>query len=174
MYKRYKVSRKGIGGQPKKVYMIKGIEITTNHPLYSVRYGMMSRCYNAKSKPSDFKHYQSKGIKVCEDWITNPISFYEWAIDNGWKKGLCIDRIDPSKDYEPNNCQFLTLAENNLRVPPRKGTLHWKASTTEEQVLKIKELLSLKRFTHPEIAKQSGVSRYVVADISKGKTWRHL
>lgn len=81
-----------------------------SHPLYEMRNRMMTRCYNAK--PSDYPYYQGKGIKVCDEWIKNPKSFREWAVNNGWFKGSSIDRIDPRCDYSPENCQFLSRSDN--------------------------------------------------------------
>jgi hypothetical protein len=79
-------------------------------PLYKVRNKMMTRCYNAKQ--SDYPYYQGKGITVCDEWINKPESFIEWAKNNGWIKGLSIDRIDSNKGYSPDNCQFITVSEN--------------------------------------------------------------
>ena len=80
------------------------------HPLYEMRNRMLTRCYNAKE--SDYPYYQGRGITVCDEWINNPKSFMEWALNNGWQKGLSIDRIDSNKGYSPENCQFITLSEN--------------------------------------------------------------
>ena len=74
-----------------------------------------TRCYNENCKA--YKNYGGRGIKVCDKWLDNPNSFYEWSINNGYKKGLSIDRIDVNKDYEPNNCRWITNLEqqNNKR-----------------------------------------------------------
>jgi len=105
------------GGQPKKIvkFIIDGIDylITTSHKLYGLRYGILTRCYNSADR--DYKYYQGRGINVCEEWRNDPETFYRWAISHGWKEGLAIDRIDSNKDYEPTNCQFITLAENALK-----------------------------------------------------------
>lgn len=82
-------------------------------PLYNMRLRMIQRCYNAM--PKDYPYYQGKGIIICDEWIHNPKSFIEWAKNNGWQKGLSIDRIDPEKGYSPENCQFLTMSENTKR-----------------------------------------------------------
>lgn len=75
--------------------------------------GMIRRCYNSNIK--DSKWYKEKGIIVCEDWKTSFESFYNWAIENGYKNGLTIDRIDTRGNYEPNNCRWVNmeLQQNN-------------------------------------------------------------
>lgn len=88
------------------------------HPLYSLRNRIMTRCYNAKS--SDYPYYQGKGIKVWKGWREDPASFYEWGMNNRWEKGLTIDRIDPNGNYEPSNCQFISLADNLKKMHREK------------------------------------------------------
>jgi hypothetical protein len=74
---------------------------------------MKNRCYNKKSK--DYKWYGGKGIKICNEWLYNPTSFSIWALSNGYKKGLSIDRINNDGDYEPNNCRWITISENSRK-----------------------------------------------------------
>jgi hypothetical protein len=89
------------------------------HPLYDLRNRILTRCYNAK--PSDYPYYQGKGITVSDEWIKDPWAFHNWAIANGWQKGLCLDRIDPEGNYEPNNCQFLTISQNLKKMHREKN-----------------------------------------------------
>lgn len=70
-----------------------------------IHYEMMRRCYNEKSVA--YKDYGAKGIKVCEEWHNREV-FKKWARDNGYVKGLRLERINSKGDYEPNNCKFGT------------------------------------------------------------------
>jgi hypothetical protein len=81
------------------------------HPLYQVWAQTKNRCYNKNDKR--YKDYGGRGISVCLDWKHNPKVFIEWALTHGWKKGLCIDRINNDGNYKPDNCRFVTRAESN-------------------------------------------------------------
>ena len=74
---------------------------------------MIERCYNPKN--NRYKHYGARGIRVCDEWLNNHKSFYDWALANGYHEGLSIDRIDNDKDYSPENCRFVdnTVQMNN-------------------------------------------------------------
>ena len=62
-----------------------------------------------------------RGITVCEDW-KRAKNFIEWALNNGYKDGLQIDRINNDGNYEPSNCRFVTHGENNAVGRRRKST----------------------------------------------------
>lgn len=79
-------------------------------------YAMKQRCSNPNL--NSYKYYGKKGIKVCDEWKTNFENFYLWSLSNGYKKGLTLDRIDNSKNYEPNNCRYadvFTQANNTTK-----------------------------------------------------------
>ena len=103
------------------------MEKTKLHRSYRA---MKSRCYDPKYH--SFKHYGGRGITVCEEWL-NPekvtigryihnqskgyIAFKEWALHNGYREGLTLDRIDTDKGYSPENCRWVTMKvqSNNKR-----------------------------------------------------------
>lgn len=84
--------------------------IWSNQRLHNIYKGMLNRCYNTKNK--SYRFYGQKGVKICQEWLDNPLSFETWALQNGYSDSLTIDRIDSSKDYSPNNCQWITLQDN--------------------------------------------------------------
>ncbi len=85
----------------------------TKHPLRSIWKAMLHRCYNENNR--FYKNYGGRGISVCSEWKESVQVFYDWAISNGWIKGLSIDRIDNNKNYEPSNCHWITVSENSRK-----------------------------------------------------------
>jgi hypothetical protein len=79
--------------------------------LSRVYFSMISRCYRKKNKSYNF--YGARGIKVHKDWIENRAMFERWAISSGYRDGLSIDRIDPNKNYCPENCRWVSCSENS-------------------------------------------------------------
>ena len=52
-------------------------------------------------------------VKMSKDWYNDFNIFYEWAIDNNYKEGLSIDRINPDGDYCEDNCRWATSIEQS-------------------------------------------------------------
>ena len=94
----------------------------SNDRIYMIWRGMKRRCYNPNEKC--YRYYGGKNIKVCAEWKDDFMSFYQWAIDNGYRDDLTIDRIDVNGDYAPNNCRWITLQEqHNNRSDNRYVTI---------------------------------------------------
>lgn len=75
---------------------------------YAVWRAMVGRCTDPSRK--DFKRYGAKGVSVCERWR----SFSAFAEDMGARpEGATIDRTDGAKGYEPSNCRWATVKEQN-------------------------------------------------------------
>lgn len=81
-----------------------------SHPFYPTWSGMVSRCCNPKSPA--YKDYGGRGITVCDEWRHDPTDFIAWLEDNGYGKGLHIDRIDNDSGYYPENCRVATPRQN--------------------------------------------------------------
>lgn len=82
----------------------------SKHPLYGIWRGIKQRCRLTTDKY--FYNYGGRGVDMCDIWYDNFKIFYDWAIDNGWEKGLEINRKDNNGHYEPSNCNFVTSATN--------------------------------------------------------------
>ena len=70
---------------------------------------MKQRCQNPKCKA--YNNYGARGIKVCEEWQQFE-PFLAWALANGYKKGLDLDREDNDGNYEPSNCRWISRRQN--------------------------------------------------------------
>lgn len=130
------------------------------HPLYQVHQSMVLRCHST-IHPA-YSYYGKRGIRVCEEWRKRE-NFFAWAII-GWKKGLTLDRINNDGNYEPGNCRWATVRENNRN---RKWT---KLTIVEAAIIK-----DLARYgNHSLLAALFGVCRAAVTAINCGKNWKDI
>ena len=76
--------------------------------LYGIWCGMKYRCENKNG--TKYNCYGGRGISVCDEW-KDFNAFKEWALSNGYDDTLTLDRIDTDGNYEPSNCRFITIQE---------------------------------------------------------------
>lgn len=89
--------------------------------LYSVWCNLKQRCYNKNNK--DYKNYGDRSITIYEQWDKSYVVFKEWALNNGYKENLEIDRINNNGDYCPENCRWVTATKQNKNKRNNKLTL---------------------------------------------------
>ena len=97
--------------------------------VYSKWHDMIARCYNPKLK--NYKYYGARNIKVCDEWLNKKDGLYnfcKWILSIGYDENKSgryqsIDRIDNSKNYEPNNCRLATpsIQNGNMRTKTKTG-----------------------------------------------------
>jgi hypothetical protein len=78
--------------------------------IYGVYRGMLQRCYDKKHWL--YPRYGGRGITVCNEWKQDIHAFVKWAIENGYKKGLTIERKNNDLGYSSENCTFVSLRQN--------------------------------------------------------------
>ena len=101
--------------------------------LYRIWRAIKNRCFNIRAEK--YKNYGYRGIQMCQEWQISFESFKTWSFENGYieefvkfKDSLSIDRIDNDGNYEPSNCQWITVSENSSKkkydkIAKEKGLL---------------------------------------------------
>ena len=123
--------------------------------LINRREGMLERCQNPNH--TQFKYYGGRGITVCQEWKQSPQAFVDWALTNGFKPDLQLDRIDNDKGYSPDNCRWVTARDN---IRNRSTT-----KITVEIAGQAKFLKSLGLFTLMELAHYFNVNVSTLANV---------
>ena len=97
---------------------------------------IIQRCEN--NRLADWANYGGRGVIVCPEWKRSYEIFRDWALVNGWRKGLQIDRIDVNGNYEPSNCRWTDAKQQarnrrNNRLLTVHGETHCVARWAELQ-----------------------------------------
>ncbi len=110
-----RVGEHGRSGKPILGYnVIKAyseMDIYGDKRLIRIWQGMKARC--SQKNNTCYKFYGAKGITVCKEWWDDYLSFAKWSFKNGYNQELTLDRIDSKGNYEPSNCRWKTIKEQN-------------------------------------------------------------
>lgn len=93
-----------------------------SHPLYKIWSSIKSRCCNIDDK--SYANYGGRGVLICEEWKNDFKAFFGWSIENGWRKGLDLDKdiLGDGITYAPGSCCFVSRVinsrnkRNNIRI----------------------------------------------------------
>lgn len=81
-----------------------------------------------------YQHYKDRGIKICDAWLGDN-GFNNFFDDMGKKPtpGYTLERIDNNKGYEPDNCRWATMAEQNLNKSSNKLITYMDITMTQKE-----------------------------------------
>lgn len=84
--------------------------------LYSIYNGMKQRCNNPNHR--EYSSYGGRGICVFDEWNKKDglKAFAEWALNNGYKDNLTLERVDVDGNYEPSNCTWIPKPKQNANT----------------------------------------------------------
>lgn len=125
--------------------------------LYKVWASMKQRCLQPNSQ--SYPQYGGRGITLCSEW-RQFVPFRDWALANGYEKGLVLDRKDNELGYFPDNCRWATTIESGLNRTTTKSKV--------ADVAVMKELLAF-GLSVGFVAALYGKDSRRVSDLKNGK-----
>ena len=99
---------------------------------------------------------------MCNKWGRYP-QFRDWALLNGYKYGLTIDRKNNDGGYNPVNCRWVTSETNSQNRSNTK--LNW------YKVTLIRFLLKHKKMNDAQLSKFFKISLGYVWYVKSNKRW---
>lgn len=79
--------------------------------LATIFRNVLQQCYNCKN--SRYPRWGGRGIVVCDAWLDAPGDFFSWALSHGYSPELSLVRMDNDGPYEPGNCRWVTVKDQN-------------------------------------------------------------
>lgn len=136
--------------------------------LRSIHCGMKERCKNPDS--TSFRYYGARGITYCEAW-ENFNTFAIWALSNGFKKGLSIERRDVNGNYAPDNCEWIPRSRQAANRRNTYNNLYFEYGGEKMNYLQWSERLGISPSVFSmRVKKYGNQSKYV---INPPKTVKH-
>lgn len=95
----------------KRIGNVRRIHGKTGTRLHVIWKNMRSRCNNP-AHPG-FATWGGRGVRICEAW-DDFTAFEAWAVANGYRDDLSIERLNVDGNYEPGNCAWATPLEQSV------------------------------------------------------------
>lgn len=100
---------------------------------------------------------------MCRAWINDFGAFERWALSNGYKKGLSIERINNHKGYNPSNCTWIPVTKQARNRRSNK--------LNEMKVAEIRRLYNTGRYTQKQLGAMYKVSGPMIHVIVHNRRW---
>ena len=123
---------------------------------------MRQRCYYPKHVA--YRTYGGRGVSICDEWRDDFVAFRDWAVAAGYSDDLTIDRIDGNGNYEPDNCRWVSRAEQAHNTRTTKLTM---AIATE-----IRSCYASGMFTMRDLAAKFGIAPSGVHKLIHNQSWQ--
>lgn len=119
---------------------------------------MKMRCYNPQNR--QYSYWGGRGVRVCDRWLLSFDNFYADMGDA--PEGSSLERKDVNGNYEPDNCKWATVLEQNRNQTSTVLTAE-KVRDTHERLAKGERLA--------DIARGLGVKYHTLYSATHGLSW---
>lgn len=139
-------------------------------PTYASWVSMKDRCFNPKA--TRYELYGGKGITVCARWKESFTNFLE---DMGERpKGTSLGRIGDRGNYEPGNCTWQTILEQNQTRNVPKGDDCTSSKTNSADVIALREEYAAGGISMRNLGKKYNLSFTQTQRIIRRQAWAHV